>query len=551
MPERKDYDKRLAVLQEEFESWKAHFKDITEYLFPRRGRYLDEDTKPNSGEKRNESILHNEAGLALRTLKAGMHGGLTSPARRWFKLTLADRDLVKFGPVKEWLEAVERILFYIFAKSNFYDAITPIYGELGAFGTGALYPEEDFETVVRFYPFTVGEYYIATDEHLRVNTLYRIYWMTASNMKRAFGENKLSEPIKTVLRNGVKDEWFQVVHLIEPNEDAKPGSRDIKNKPFRSVYYEYKNENGGRFLRESGYDSFPIMAPRWSVNGSDVYGISPGMEALGDIKMLQQMEDRGLRALDYLIKPPVNAPASLKNDIIKLIPGGVNFGDSQRNEVLTPIYQVRPDLDKLIAKQNETKDLIRRAFYTDLFTTFIQDQERDKTAYEISKMETEKLSQLGQVVGKFQAELIEPMIDRVFEIANRNGLIPPPPQELEGMDIEIEHVSPLAQAQKAVGVSAIDQYAGFVGSVAGFKPNIVDKFDEDEAADQYGDLIGLPSKIVRSDDEVKKIRQIRAQQEAALQQAEMAERMVHGTKALSETKMGENSALDKMLEGLQ
>lgn len=142
---------------------------------------------------------------------------------------------------------------------------------------------------------------------------------------------------------------------------------------------------------------------------------------------------------------------------------------------------------------------------------------------------------------------MNPLIDRTFAIMQDKGLLPPPPQELSGADLRIEYISVLAQAQKAVATSGVERFAGFVGNLAAVKPDVLDKFDTDQAVDEYADALGVSPRIVRSDDDVAKIRQARAEQEQAAQAAQMAQVAAQGAETLSRTDLRGDNALTRML----
>jgi hypothetical protein len=545
----KDFNKRLAILEQEFETWKLHYKDISQHLIPRKGRFLDRDTLPNDGSKRHQDIVDNSGGRALRVLAAGMQSGLTSPARPWYRLGLPDKDMEEHAPVKSWLEEVRKRMLYVFHRSNFYTATHNLYYEMGAFGTGAMAIDADYNTVIRCYPFTVGEYQIATDANQRVNTFYRVYWSTAGNVVDKFGEENCSQSVVNMVKNGNGDKWVQLVHVIEPNPDHMPGLLEGKYKPYRSVTYERK-AHGDKFLRQSGYDMFPVMAPRWSVTGTDVYGMSPGMETLGDVKMLHKMQSKSLIALDKLVDPPMNAPMNLKFKGASIIPGGVNYLDVNAGQQgFTPAYQVNPDFQSIEYKIEKVQAAIREGFFADLFL-LIANSPKDMTATEVLERHEEKLLMLGPVIERIQPELLDRVIDRTFFLMDEAGLIPLPPEELEGMELKIEYISLLAQAQKMVGVTAIEQVAAFIGNLAAVQPEALDKFNHDEAVDEYADMVGVPPSIIRTDDDVAVIRAERAQQMQMQQAMEQGTALAQGAKALSQADTEGNNALTTILGGL-
>jgi hypothetical protein len=175
-------------------------------------------------------------------------------------------------------------------------------------------------------------------------------------------------------------------------------------------------------------------------------------------------------------------------------------------------------------------------------------QDKQMTATEVAERHTEKLVMLGPALERLQSELLGPIIDRIFAILDKFNLLPEIPREIEGMELRIEYISTLAQAQKAVGTNAITQFADYVGAIAGIVPDVTDKFDADESVDQYADMVGVPPKVVRSDDKVIEIRneRIRLQQQQA--QLEQAQQAAQSSKLLSDTKLGQNSALDRIAE---
>ena len=116
-------------LDSERSSFISHWRDISDYILPRRSRFSI--TEANRGEKKNQKIIDSTATLAARTLRSGMMAGITSPARPWFRLTTPDPDLAEFGAVKKWLDDVQRIMATSYLKSNLYNILPVMYGDLG------------------------------------------------------------------------------------------------------------------------------------------------------------------------------------------------------------------------------------------------------------------------------------------------------------------------------------------------------------------------------------------------------------------------------------
>jgi len=548
----KKYRKRFKDLRNEQSSWRSHWDDIARFTLPRKGKFLTSlDAKDKvDGNKRHQKIINGTGGEGLKILAAGMQGGMTSPSRPWFVLTLRDDELMEYQPVRQWLTDVRDIILGVYARSNFYGSMHNIYKELGCFGVASQLQEEDFKTMIRFRPFTIGEYMLALDSRYRPTSLFRTFSLTAHQMREKFELSRLSDAVKESIRSNNLDKRFLVNHVIEPNRSVNPDMFGPPGQSYRSMYFEEKCDNE-MFLRKKGYDDMPFIAPRWDVTGTDEYGTCPAMEALGDIKMLQKLEEKSLKALDKIIDPPLNANPQLKGQGGSIVPGHVNYLNIQQGQLgFEPVYQINPDLQKVEFKIERTEERIKRMFFNDLFLMIVNDQRSNTTAYEIAKKHEEKLLMLGPVIERIQSESHDPTIERTFNILEKFGAIPQPPEEMQGHEIKVEYISILAQAQKMVGTTSIEQTASFVGSLAAVNPEAVDKLNVDEAIDEYANLTGAPPKMIRSDIDVMKVRQQRAQQQQAAAQAEQGQNMVQGAKVLSDTKLEGDSALDNVVAAM-
>lgn len=439
---------RLGQLKAERATWFAHWQEITTYLLPRQGRYFRQDR--NKGWKRNNSIFDNTGTRALYTLAAGLMGGLTSPARPWFRLGVQDNELMRLAPVKLWLSHATTIMLDIFQRSNVYRALSSMYLELGAFGTAAAIVTEDYDNVIHLYPLTAGEYCIATNWKGEVNTLYREFEKTVGEIVLEFGRDNCSAHVQNMFDRGSLDQWIPIIHAIEPREERDYGSADARNMPWRSVYYEVGGD-GDKVLRESGFKRFNVLAPRWDVAGGDIYGNSPGMEALGDIKQLQQEQLRKSQGIDYMTNPPLQLPTSLKNRDVDRLPGGITFRDAAGSgDKIESMFEVRLDLQHLLADIQDVRGRIRASFYADMFLMLQHDVDVRKTATEVAELHEEKMLMLGPVLERLHNELLKPLIDITFDYMMEAGIVPPPPEELQGQDLNVELISMLAQAQRAI-----------------------------------------------------------------------------------------------------
>lgn len=542
LTDKKKADLRKTQLWDERNSWLSHWREISEYQQPRLGRFLVTDR--NKGERRNKSIYDRTATGAARVLAAGMMSGMTSPARPWFKLGLADKDLMEFGPVKSWLFRVGGRLREVFAASNTYRALHAGYHELGLFGTWATVLDNDFDNVVHHHPLTIGEFAIGTNAKGVVDTLAREYQMTVGQMVRKFGLNGCGSTVKNLYDRHQLDAWVTVCHLIEPNDKAQPDKADNLNMRWRSCYYE-PDGTEDKFLSRSGYRAFPVLAPRWDLAGQDIYGSSPGMEALGDVKQLQHQQLRKSQGIDYQTNPPIQVPVAYKEAARQRFPGGVMFVDAANPQGgVRTAFEVNLNLQHLLLDIQDVRGRIRSAYYADMFLMLANDTRSNVTATEIAERHEEKLLMLGPVLERLHNELLSPLIDRTFDRCAEAGILPPPPRELQNQELNIEFISVLAQAQRMVSAQGMDRLLGTVGSIINIWPEARDKVDIDQMLDDYGDLYGVNPEIIRPDDDVKQLREERA---AAQQAASVGAAAPEMAKAAKDASQVDTNALQDVL----
>lgn len=528
---RKQCGKRWEALKSERSSWMPHWQEISEVLLPRAGRFLVSDN--NKGDKRHRAILDNSGTRALRTLSGGMMAGMTSPARPWFRLTTKNPQLDENYEVKKWMTQVTTLMQMVFNQSNVYRALQMAYEELGAFGTTSVIVLDDYDSIIHCMPLTIGEFALATDSRGDVNTCYREFRMTVSALVGEFGYDKVSPNVRRLYDRGNYDEWIEVVNAIEPRSFRDPQKRDAKNMPYRSVYFE-KNGKGDSILRESGFRQFPVLAARWNVTGGDIYGTGPGMEALGDLRQLQQQQLHKSKAIAQQADPAVIMSADMRNQEANLVPGGIVWADNVAQvQGVRSAYEVNLRLDALLMDIQDVRRRIDEAFYKDIFLMITgMPTTARATATEIAERHEEKMLMLGPVLERLNAEMNDRLIAMTFDRMVQVGMLPPVPQELQGIDLNVEFVSILAQAQRAVATNAVDRFTQNLGMLVAIKPDLADKFDADYWADYYSDVLGLDPQLIVPGKQVALIRQQRAEQQAKMMQMEQAKEMASVAKDL-------------------
>lgn len=561
-------NRRYQSLRDERSPWDSAYADLALHFSPTKYRSDASSDTPRNPQILNSRLVDSTGVLDMRTLAAGMQGGMTSPARPWFKLTLQDEEALSAPDAGKWLDDVTRRMQSVLHRSNFYNAAHALYSDLGTFGTGLMIEVADWDGL-HFFVVNAGEYVIDTNEMNVVDTFFRRINMTARQIIQEFGEEKVPNIVKTAAKyktGNASTTRFDVIQAVYPRKDRTYGKMTSSNMPFASVYWMLAGTDGQgapHVLRESGFDEFPAFAPRWDVSGNDVYGRSPAMDVLPDCRMLQSMTTTLLKTLHKNADPPMSVMASLKSVGLDLRPGGENFVDTFDGRPPTaaqPIQQ--PNAQSIQYTQAAIQDVRQKlhdGLYADLFKMLISNDRRQITATEIEAREQEKMILIGPVVERLQKEFFEPLIQRTFNLMRRYDFIPEPPESISGAPLRIEFVSVLAQAQRLVSTSGIDQFMAFALNMSQAFPQVMDVIDVEYTISDYAEAVGAPKGMLRSSEEIAAIQQAQAeaQQQAAQQQQAMAaaqqvQNLTGAAKNLGQATVGADgqTALEAIIGGM-
>jgi hypothetical protein len=504
--------KRYQTLENQRYNWESHWQEIADYVVPRKA---DITKKRTPGDKRTELIFDGTAIQAAELMSASLHGMLTNASTQWFGLRFRDRELDGNDTAREWLEGVTDVMYQAFARSNFQEQIHELYHDLICFGTGVIFVEEDKETQIRFSTRHIGECYLSEDPKGRVDTVFRKFKMTARAAVERFGIENVGDK----LAKKVKTEPYlelEFIHAVYPRDEYDPVLKTKENKPIASVYIDPRDKI---VLSEGGFDQFPYMAPRFLKASFEIgYGRSPAMTALPDIKMLNKMSETTIRAAQKQVDPPLLVPDDGFLLPIRTVPGGLNFYRSGTRDSIQPL-NIGANNPLGLNMEEQRRQAIRSAFYVD---QLIMGTGPQMTATEVIQRTEEKMRLLGPVLGRLQAELLQPMIERVYELLSRQRAFEPAPEFMSGQGIEIEYVSPLAKAQRQGDVQSALRLVELMSPLIGLDPSIADYIDPDGLTKYMIRALTVPASAVRGDEEVEEIRRDRAEQQRQAMEMQQA-----------------------------
>ena len=494
--------KRYEYLKGRRDNWDTHYQELADYMLPRKADIV---RKRSRGEKRMELIFDGTALQAVDLLAASLHGMLTSGATPWFMLDMKDENIGRDDDVREWLQETSQRMMRAFNQSNFETEVHGMYVDLVVFGTGCMFAEMD-DGNLRFSTRHISEFYVQENQYGIVDTVFRTYKIPARQAVQRFGFDEVSDYIRKVFKDK-PDEEVEILHAVVPRINRDPNKRDNKNMPFASFYVDMQSKG---LLSESGFQEFPYIVPRFLKATGETMGRSPAMVALPDVKMLNLMSKTIIQAAQKQIDPPLLVPDDGFLLPIRTQPGGLNFFRSGTRDMITPL-NTGANIPIGLNMEEQRRAAIRSAFYVD---QLLSGQSPNMTATEVVQRQEERMRVIGPVLGRLMNEMLRPLIDRVFALMLRGEMLPTPPEILQGRDVDIEYVSPLARAQKSSSLNSTMKALEILMPLSQAIP-VGDHIDADGLVKHVTDALGVPKTALKSEREVQQVREERAAQQQA------------------------------------
>lgn len=502
-----DIIRRQEKMQTDRAIFEQHWREIAERILPRKDHFR---VNRNPGDKHTEKIFDATASLALDRFAAAMESMLTPRTQQWHKLRVSDDELNELPEVQRWLDEVTRILFLVrySPRANFASQAHEAYLDLGAFGTGCVFIDELVGRGIRYRSIPLNEYFIAENHQGMIDTVHRRFSMTARQARQRFPKADLAEAIDRALEKE-PEKQFEFIHCVRPNVEMKSGRKDYRGMKFASYYVGI---DGRTILGEGGYNHMPYAVGRYVTGPKEVYGRSPAMTVLPDIKMLNEMSKTVIRAAHKIVDPPLLLQDDGALAAMDLRPGALNYGgvNDQGQQLVHPL-QTNARVDIGEEMMDTRRKMINDAFLVSLFQILVDAPQM--TATEAMLRAQEKGALLAPTMGRQQSEFLGPMIDRELDILMQAGVLPPPPQILidQGVEIAPEYVSPLNKAQRADEGVAIMRTLESVMPLAQIDPSVMMAFNPQEIVRELAEINGVPAKVLRTPDEIAALKAQEAQ----------------------------------------
>jgi len=493
----------------------SHWQEIADFMIPRKDTFVR--TRPTEGEKRNVQLLNSEAMNSGNMLAAALHSLLTNPSREFFSFTTGDAELDGRDAVRRWFQRTSRQMHLVMNNSNFQTEVHELYIDLVFFAISTMGIEEDPRFIVRFQTQHMDNVLIEENNKGQIDQLYVMRSWIAENIVREFGRENAGKDVVKAMEDG-SSKQFEVIQAIYPRDAENFGVAERMGFVSQWILKQEK-----RNLRIKGFQEFPFVTPRWSKGSGEKYGRGPGMVALPDAKTINEMDRTILIGAQKTVDPPMQAPDDGFLMPIFTVPGGMNFfraGTPVTDRISPILNDARVDIGVEVLRDRTER--IRKAFHIDELRLR---QGPQMTAQEVLQRTEDSMRILGPTLARLNFEFLTPLVDRVFNIMDRRGMIDDIPEEIlefkenTGRDVSVRFSSLIAKAQAISEAQAIDRTVQAAAPFLEMDPSAVDAFDAIEAIRSIARVHEPPVEIFRDDDAIKELRAARAEQQKKEQDA--------------------------------
>lgn len=516
--------KRLQELKAARLPFEAHWKQCYQYGAPERQQAFDGGDITSTRNNQRAELLDSTAAEAILLLVSSLISGTTPANAIWFK-AVPDGvdDPAEITESEQWLDDICQFIWRNIHGANFDSEIFDLTLDYTVAGWAVMY--EDINRRAGggyvFQNWPIGECYIAsTRPDYIVDTIFRVYEMTAAAIIKEYSEEKVSPAVRDAAEKE-PDKRFKIMHAIMPRAEYKQPIDDRPLLPKHMAFASYHVEVDNKIiLKESGYNEFPCAVPRYRKLPGSVYGVGAMSVALPDAKTVNKIMRDYLRSLEIGV-----LGMYIAEDDGTLNPRTVRLGGGKIITAASVDSMKRLDDGKSIQVSDVGIERLQAGIRKKLMADALQPASGPAmTATEVHVRVDLIRQQLGPLYGRSQAELLTPLLERSFGLAYRADALGEAPEEMQGRNLSFKFISPLARAQQLEDVSAIERHLALIGQVAQSDPSVLDNIDLDAVAQVTGARLGVPTATMRTDDRIQAIRQQRAEQQqaAAAQEQEAA-----------------------------
>lgn len=539
-----------ATANNKFNEVRETWVQCGQWALPHRTKWL---LSQMPGARNNMHIVDPSHTLALRSYVAGFMEGNTSASRPWLRIMAQDPDQSQFPNNRAWLDHFTRRVLNCLSVSNFYHSCGMTYYDYGTFNNAGIFMDE-IKDRLHFHNLVPGSYRVINNGIGEPVVLIREFTLSVKALVDTYGKrgvsgdrrwDNFSDAVKLMYEKSNYTQMIDVAQVVRENEDFDPNKPiAMMNKKWVSFTYEIGNSRnaangtatgvmGNMMPGDPGMESRalstfsskrrPFILARSHSNGNFEYGeMGPTIDALGTIKSMQKKTIAQDQAIEQMLRPALQGPASLRKSYITTQPNAfIPLSNGDQKQGLRSVFEVNPAITQLFGNIQDLRQLIDKIYYAD-FLLYLSRNPKTRTATETNAIMQEQQLIIGPNLQSLNWSFNVPLIDFVMDfVLDNDPFLEPPPDDLAGQFLRTEFVSVFAQAQKAADLPVIERYLGMITNVGALDPSVFQKANLDKIADIYEDRLFLPPGINRPQEQVDNMRQqaqAMAQRQQMLQQ---------------------------------
>jgi len=519
--EAKDILRRVEPLVAARRGFEPVWDEVADHAGPQWGGFSSDPQHPR---EQPLHILDSTMSQAGEAMAAGLSSGSCGPSQRWFGTEMEDQDMNRWaarrksGAERDWLQKVEDNYYLMLARGGFYQQSVVAFWQYGLFGWHDIMLDEDLMEGARFSARHLPEVFIGQDWRGRVNKGVWRFEMSAAEIEQEFGkDSSLPDAVRRALDSPNaasgqgKDKPFKMAHVILPTDSDGPEL--TAHQRWASWYIFCEGDGKGQVLSQGGFRSFPHLVSRCFRLPRSPYSYSPGMNALPNSRMANEMLRLLLEAGQLSVAPAYLVPDDGVVGNMDFRPYALNPYRKDNNiaaQDFAPLSlggDPRFDLELLKATQADIQALFKAPLFQALRT---RAQAGGKpTATEVTELAGERMFMLTPLLVNIQTDFFDPLFDLSWEVMVRRGEVPPVPRELLNRKFKVVYKSPLMRAQQEFRSQAVLKTFQEVSMLATADPAVMDEFKWPDAAQVLADQNGYPAEGLRSPEEKRALARVR------------------------------------------
>jgi len=497
-----------ATLDKDKDYFSSVFESALFYYLPeyqgesndRQGTYISEEYQPLDvvGQK------------AAQTLAAGIFSNTVSLGSEFFGFRTNDDELNDNEAVRRYFSDAAKLTLQALQNSNYASSTFETILYYSVLNTGIQYSEFSVDKMI-YQNIPVTQCSLAEDKDGMVNTIFRSFEMTAQQAYEKWGDDNHQNILTAYKDSNQRFAKYKFYHAVLPRIISAEDREKLgpEYMPFASCYVD---ETNGHKLEEGGYNSFPYACPRFYRISTTPLGRGPSFACLPTVREIDRLRADIIDGVELKLQPPVFLPAGSVDEDVDLTPASINYYNPAAGGVV--FYQPDIDIQGGQVQRADLKNDVMGMFFADLFTPM--EDLKNMTATEVNARMSEKAQAITPVVHRLYDELFSPTITRTFELLIEKGVIPPPPEELNGKDYTVEYTTRLSALLKQVESNSAVNATNIAASllqISAELPSINSLVDVDKMIKRIFEAQNVDNDLLYSEEETAEIR--KAAKEAA------------------------------------